>query len=491
MSKSWAPLLISCGVLAATGRAHAQADASAGASLSSSEGASADASATAAEPPPVVEAPAAPAAPPPVEQPPYQPYEDGYPPEGNVLELGVFGGVLLPSTQHNLRDKQYPPQDYDIAGIAGGRFGYYPLSFLGIEAEGMAGGSKVKGTNNQAVFYGYNANLVLQVPLAYVVPFFSGGVGRLGAISHAMGNDSDTAWNFGIGAKVAITHALSFRIDGRDTLTPNIDKDGQAHTFQITGGFSATIERTRKEPPPPPADSDHDGVIDASDKCVNDPGVAPDGCPADQDADGVFDRDDYCPREAGPAPKGCPIIDPDPDKDGVPLPCDQCPNEAGVKPDGCPVRDSDNDGVFDDKDKCPKEPETKNGFEDDDGCPDKLPDAVKKFSGVVEGIYFKKGKADIQPNSKRVLQNAVKVLQDYPSIRFEVTGHTSSEGDPSVNQQLSQDRADAVKQWIVDQGAIDPKRITARGAGSNEPIADNKTNAGREKNRRIEFKVVQ
>jgi OOP family OmpA-OmpF porin len=255
-------------------------------------------------------------------------------------------------------------------------------------------------------------------------------------------------------------------------------------------GFSATIERTRREPPPPPADSDHDGFIDRDDKCPAEPGIAPSGCPADTDGDKILDKDDYCPREAGPEPKGCPIVDLDPDKDQIPLPCDACPDEAGVKPDGCPIRDADGDGIFDDKDKCIKEPETKNGFEDADGCPDKIPEAVRKFSGVVQGIYFQRAKAVIQPQSKRVLEGAVKVLKDFPSISLEISGHTSSEGDPSVNEQLSRDRADAVKLWLVEQG-IEQSRLKTRGAGSDEPIADNKSPAGREKNRRIEFKVLQ
>ena len=253
-------------------------------------------------------------------------------------------------------------------------------------------------------------------------------------------------------------------------------------------GLSATVERTRKQPPPPPPDSDHDGFVDSEDQCPAEAGVAPRGCPADTDTDGVLDKDDFCPREAGPAPKGCP--DPDTDHDGIPLPCDLCPKEVGVKPDGCPIRDKDGDGIFDDKDKCIDKPETKNGFEDEDGCPDTIPEAVKKFSGVIQGISFDKNKATIRPQSKGVLGNAAKVLQTYPSISLEISGHTSSEGDAGVNQRLSQDRADAVKQWLVDNG-VPPERIKTRGAGPDEPIADNKTAAGREKNRRIEFKVLQ
>jgi OOP family OmpA-OmpF porin len=420
----------------------------------------------------------------------YEPYEDGYPPEDNVLELGVFGGIILPSADHNLRYEANPQSKYKAGPLGGARLGYYPLSFLGIEAEGMAAGAAVDGTTNQGVLYALRGQLIVQAPTAYIAPFLAGGVGRLGAVSRAMGGDLDWAWHFGLGAKIPITHILGLRLDLRDNLTAHQNKSGQAHTFEAMLGFSATIERTRREPPPPPADSDHDGFIDRDDKCPAEPGIAPSGCPADTDGDKILDKDDYCPREAGPEPKGCPIVDLDPDKDQIPLPCDACPDEAGVKPDGCPIRDADGDGIFDDKDKCIKEPETKNGFEDADGCPDKIPEAVRKFSGVVQGIYFQRAKAVIQPQSKRVLEGAVKVLKDFPSISLEISGHTSSEGDPSVNEQLSRDRADAVKLWLVEQG-IEQSRLKTRGAGSDEPIADNKSPAGREKNRRIEFKVLQ
>ena len=458
------------------------AGASGSVSLSSADGAKGDADAAAPS--------AAPAAPVKSEEPPFEPYEPGFPPEGNVLELGVFGGAIFPSSDHNLRYQRYPQQPLSAGPEVGARIGYYPLSFLGLEAEAMAAGSKIKHTDTSAALYAARGQLVVQAPLPYITPFLLAGVGRLGSISRPMANDSDPAWHFGIGAKAALTHALSLRLDLRDSITKNTQQDGQAQTFEVLLGLSATIERTRKERPPPPPDSDHDGYIDSEDKCPAEQGVAPDGCPADTDTDGVLDKDDFCPREAGPAPKGCPIIDPDPDKDGVPLPCDACPTEPGVKPDGCPIRDKDGDGILDNVDKCPNEPETKNGFEDKDGCPDTIPDAVKKFSGVIEGIYFDQGKATIRPQSKGLLSNAVKVLTTYPSVSLEISGHTSSEGDEAFNQKLSQERADSVKQWLVDNG-VPPERIKTRGAGPSEPIADNKTAAGRVKNRRIEFKVLQ
>lgn len=420
----------------------------------------------------------------------FEPYVAGYPPEHNLLELGVFGGVLVPAKDQNLVDEHFPQRRFRVSPELGGRLGWYPLSFLGIEGEAMGALSKVKDEGSRAMFFAGRGQLVLQAPLPYVVPFLTGGVGKLGVISRPVGADSDVAWDFGVGAKVALSHALSLRLDLRDNLTANSAHDGQAHSFEALLGLSAVIERTRKEPPPPPADTDHDGVLDRDDKCPSEVGVMPGGCPADSDGDSVLDRDDYCPKEAGPAPKGCPIVDPDPDKDGVPLPCDACPDEVGVKPDGCPIRDKDGDGIFDDKDKCIDKPETKNGFEDEDGCPDTIPEKIKKFTGVVEGIYFDQGKATIRKQSTPVLDGAVKVLKEFPSISMEISGHTSSEGDKAFNQKLSQERAESVKQWLVDKG-IPSERIKTRGAGADEPIADNKTAAGKAKNRRIEFKVVQ
>jgi len=304
-----------------------------------------------------------------------------------------------------------------------------------------------------------------------------------------MAHDVDTAWHFGLGAKAALTHALSLRLDARDNLTPNIDKDGQAHSFEVMFGLSATIERARKDLPPPPPDADHDGVVDSVDMCPNEFGVAPEGCPADTDGDGVKDKDDFCPREAGPAPKGCPVIDLDPDKDGVNMPCDACPDEPGVKPDGCPVRDTDKDGIFDDKDKCPNEPETVNGYQDDDGCPDEIPAAIKKFTGVIQGINFKTKSADITKDSFKVLDGALQVLTDYPDIKLEIGGHTDNVGKAEFNMELSQKRADSVKAYFVGKG-IASERLTAVGYGMDKPLTANKTKEDKAKNRRTEFTLL-
>jgi OmpA-OmpF porin, OOP family len=222
--------------------------------------------------------------------------------------------------------------------------------------------------------------------------------------------------------------------------------------------------------PRAPGDRDHDGILDNVDKCPDDP----------EDKDGFEDED------------GCPDLDND--KDGIPDKTDKCPNEPEDKDgfqddDGCPDPDNDNDGVPDVRDKCPNEPETKNNYQDDDGCPDEIPVEVKKFTGVIEGINYKTGSAEILPGSYAILDRAVKVLQDFPDVNLEISGHTDSRGKADYNRDLSQRRADAVKNYFVSRG-VNANRLTSIGYGMDRPIADNRTNSGRARNRRTEFKLI-
>src|SRR5262249_39188604 len=161
------------------------------------------------------------------------------------------------------------------------RLGWYPLSFVGIEGEAMAARSKSEGDGSatnfgngaRAMLFSGRGQLVVQAPLAYVVPFFSAGVGKLGVIGRSVGTDTDVDWDFGLGARAALRHALSLRLALRDNLTAKPGRSGQANPFEAMLGLTAVIERARKEPPPPPADSDHDGVLDPDDKCPAEAGA--------------------------------------------------------------------------------------------------------------------------------------------------------------------------------------------------------------------------
>ncbi len=161
---SWVVLGLGATLASAASAQTEPAAASGSLSLSSSDGAKAAGSADAATPAATPAATAAPA------EAPFEPYEPGLPPEGNVLELGVFSGIIFPSSDHNLRYERYPQQEYKVAPEFGARIGYYPLSFLGIEAEAMGATSKIKNTQTAAMLYAVRGQLVVQAPTPYVAP---------------------------------------------------------------------------------------------------------------------------------------------------------------------------------------------------------------------------------------------------------------------------------------------------------------------------------
>jgi OmpA-OmpF porin, OOP family len=248
-------------------------------------------------------------------------------------------------------------------------------------------------------------------------------------------------------------------------------------------------------------DSDGDGIVEVVDKCPNEPEDMDgfqdrDGCPdPDNDNDTIPDIRDACALVAEDLDgwddeDGCP--DPDNDLDGVPDKFDQCPNVAGARDkDGCPLEDADKDGIADANDRCPTEPETKNGYLDEDGCPDQPPGSVTVTNTRVEIkdiVRFETGAATLAPSSLATLNDVVQVLKDAPTMRLRVEGHTDAEGADDANMRLSKERAQSVRVYIESQG-IDPSRLSSVGYGETKPIDTNRTPNGRAKNRRVEFHI--
>ncbi len=281
----------------------------------------------------------------------------------------------------------------------------------------------------------------------------------------------------------------------------------------------------------PDEDNDGDGIPDTKDKCPNSPEdfdgfEDEDGCPdSDNDGDGVSDSEDECPDEPEDFDgfedeDGCP--DKDNDGDGIPDSVDGCPDEAedmdGFQDeDGCPDYDNDRDGIADSVDECPDEPEDMDGFEDEDGCPDtdndddgvpdtldrcpdtpgaaendgcpdKKPKAKKLKRGriILRGVNFETDKAVLTEESFITLDRVVQSLKEWPDIRIRIEGHTDSVGNRIYNNRLSRKRAEAVRDYFVQQG-ISPDRLESEGKGEDDPIASNKTAKGRARNRRVEL----
>ncbi|MBN2343558.1 MAG: OmpA family protein [Deltaproteobacteria bacterium] len=204
-----------------------------------------------------------------------------------------------------------------------------------------------------------------------------------------------------------------------------------------------------------------------------------------EDYDG-FQDDDKC-------------IDPDNDHDGILDGDDKCPNQSEdfdqfQDDDGCPEFDNDEDGVPDVVDKCPMVAEDKDDFEDDDGCPEEGPGkATVQITDsqllLSSKIYFDYNKAEIKEISHEILDMVALTLNNNPDITLvSVEGHTDNEGTEKYNQQLSEDRAKSVVEYLVGK-SVARERLTYKGFGFSMPKASNNTEEGRAINRRVEFKI--
>jgi OmpA-OmpF porin, OOP family len=259
------------------------------------------------------------------------------------------------------------------------------------------------------------------------------------------------------------------------------------HSIGIAGNLGNKKEPKIIPPPPPPAmeppkDRDGDGIVDSLDACPDVAGLVKfNGCP-DSDNDGIPDKDDKCPNTPGLARyQGCPI--PDRDKDGINDEEDKCPDVAGVaRYQGCPVPDRDKDGVNDEEDKCPDIP----GDPSNAGCPVIKEEVVKRIDYAASNIFFATAKYTLLAKSNKALNEVVKILSENKDLRLDIDGYTDNKGKPDKNQLLSQNRADAVKKYLVSKG-VQESRLLATGHGIDNPVADNKTAAGRAKNRRVEL----
>ena len=204
-----------------------------------------------------------------------------------------------------------------------------------------------------------------------------------------------------------------------------------------------------------PKDSDGDGVIDANDRCPTTPAgrtVNAEGCELDGDGDGVVDALDKCPTT---------------------------PAGRTVDAKGCEL-DGDGDGVIDALDKCPTTPA--GDRVDSKGC--SLPLVFNLI-----GVNFDNNKDTLRADAIAILDDVVATLKRYPALKVEIAGHTDSANSDAYNLDLSQRRADAVMKYFVDRG-VEADRMTAKGYGEAEPIADNATQAGRFKNRRVELRSL-
>ena len=294
-------------------------------------------------------------------------------------------------------------------------------------------------------------------------------------------------WQIGDGP-VSVRSEVNFRraFDGGD-------RTSDAYTVSLGAEYRFGKKSRALGVPPSdkPVDTDGDGVLDMWDECPNTPAgvsVTSRGCEiqridADSDGDRVPDTRDTCPGTPPGVPvsqTGCSL---DSDMDGVMTGVDRCPGSrpgADVNQYGC-ENDVDNDGVADHHDRCL---DTHPGVKVDVyGC--EIRDIIS-----LPGVNFQTASDLLAAGAEDLIEIAAQTLNNNPGLQIEVAGHTDSQGSDVFNLGLSDRRAKTVYDYLFLYG-VDPDRMTFKGYGESEPIADNSTADGRAINRRVELRVTR
>ncbi len=324
------------------------------------------------------------------------------------------------------------------------------------------------------------------------------GVGGFSGVSwNPENHDSelDFGYTYGGGVRIYLKENIGLFADFRgwdlptamEDVTQSVSGFTANETFwgySITGGLSYFFGTK---------DTDKDGVKDKNDACPDMPldvEVDDVGCPVDSDGDGVADYLDECPNTPAGAPVdavGCPL---DSDGDGVPDYMDNCPNTpagAPVDAQGCPL-DSDGDGVPDYMDRCPNTPA---GTEvDRQGCPIPEPEP-EVISYTFEDVFFNFDSAVLTDEGEARLDEIGATLITIMDADIEVHGHTDATGPEDYNMGLSQRRAEAVRDYLLENfSGLNADQFTVRQCGEDQPIDTNDTREGRRQNRRVEIKVI-
>ncbi|MCB9092198.1 MAG: OmpA family protein [Halobacteriovoraceae bacterium] len=268
------------------------------------------------------------------------------------------------------------------------------------------------------------------------------------------GDDSYFATTFKVG------FGFEYFISNRFNIGLNLDyhfiaEDAKDTDFDI---FSPSVSVTYYFGPGAADDMDKDHIYDEYDKCPDTPAneeVDDVGCSdsqKDSDNDGVSDRDDKCADS---------------------------PQTEKVDAYGCSPSqvDSDNDGISDMLDQCPNTGKGKRV--NSAGCTE------KETVEITLNVQFKSGKTEIDPRYDSELEKVATFLKTYEDTKAEIEGHSDSTGSREWNTKLSQQRADSVKNYLVEKFQIDSDRLTSVGYGPDKPIADNATVEGRKLNRRV------
>lgn len=367
-----------------------------------------------------------------------------------TFEAGlVVGGHLFSGTAELGADDAMEQPKLKSFALGGLRLGVGLGRRLAIEGEAMFVPTKVDPGDGSANVVGLRGHLRLNLLTGSVRPFVLAGYGAhlLRTEVAPLENDTDEAIHWGLGVAIALHRVVDLRLDGRHLIVPDRSTSGATSELELALGISLRLGGTSKPPPPPPPPREPkpEPVVEK-----------PEPSDEDSDGDGVLDDKDRCPGQVE-------------DRDGF------------EDTDGCADVDNDGDGIVDAADQCPDQPETKNGYLDDDGCADQA-------TTELLGFTFPRNTDKFDPVAAALLEKAYQVLSRNSRLHVEISGH-AAEGE-SKPLELSIARAEAVKEYLVRRGIPDD-RLRTVGYGVDRPTATNATREGRDKNRRIEFRLVR
>lgn len=303
--------------------------------------------------------------------------------------------------------------------------GYDFGGLWGVELTQLKGDLDPNGSGPDVDLDLFRLDALFYLDQGRLAPYLVAGIGD-GEFSPINGETADDSFaNLGLGFKYAVSERFAFRGDAR--LMQGLD---DSQTDYLAGvGFTFNFGESS---------SSYTPVTKA---------------PKDSDNDGVYDSQDDCPGTA-----------------------------AGVEVDamGCEVvKDSDSDGVVDSIDECP---DTEAGAKVNAvGCYEALTESVS----VQLSVKFATNSANVVSTSLAEIEKVADFLRSYPQATATIEGHTDSDGSAAYNKDLSQRRADAVRQLFIDEHGVDPDRLIAIGYGEEQPIASNATAAGKAENRRV------
>lgn len=353
------------------------------------------------------------------------------------VEVSPFVGFNIFEARQNLEN----------GPVFGGRIGYNITNHFGVEAAGEFIRSEVddksKTFSKEGQFTSpidgvnitfYHLDLLYHFfPEGNFNPFIAAGYGAVN-YNPKINSQNMSVINFGIGAKYWLSDMLALRVDVRD----NMVFDDQINAVQATFGAVLAFGGTSKAAPvteETPLDGDRDGVADGLDKCPNTPpdvAVDKEGCPLDSDKDGIPDYLDKCP---------------------------DTPAGVSVGKYGCPYMVEKVIIIV-------SEPKVEEMVQE------KAKTAIDEPKVIIlafEDVHFGFDQSTLTSDAKTILKNNVQLLKENPKAKVRVAGYTSASGTKEYNQKLSERRAKAVQEYLVNEGVIKPDRLTTIGYGETHP----------------------